>query len=395
MSVVVLGGERFAAGLDWMDRAGRSATARRARELGRPFVAHWRNQTGFGPGGPESVEGLPSLAAALSAHVGVASFVALAGGQGGRFALVRVRDGSILADGDEVFDDREAAVAAFERARKAGGWAPYATPGLAEGAVDLDPPAPAAKLSAAPRARLPAAAAAGFLVLLLGAGAAWHWQEPLRRWRAGPPPEPPPPPAEPQVLAAVDGPALIEGCRAALAARPPWLPAWNLHSLSCEARFADAVLAPLHPQLAGRPALAARWTLPPGRPRPLHRQIAEARLADWPSAAVVDATAWAVAALPPALRIAPAEPPTYRRLRRSLDRRLGTAGVALEYAPKERRVTLRTGHPLPRVAALVAAVPGLEIVRLSREPDGWRLEGRAATPAALPESRFRELEAVR
>ena len=132
MSVVVLGGERYAAGLDWTERAGRAATARRAREHDRPFVVHWRDQTGFGPGGPESVEGLPSLAAALSAHVGAASFVALVEGQGGRFALTRVRDGIILADGDEVFDDREAALAAFERARRAGGWAPYATPGLAE-----------------------------------------------------------------------------------------------------------------------------------------------------------------------------------------------------------------------------------------------------------------------
>lgn len=392
MSVFVLGGERWAAGLDWMDRAGRAATARRAREHNRPFVVHWRDQTGFGPGGPESAEGLPSLAAALSAHVGVASFVALAAGQGGRFALVRVRDGTILADGDEVFDDREAALAAFERARRAGGWALLATPGLAEGAVDLDPPAPApeTELSAAPRTRLPAAAAAGFLVLLLGAGTAWHWQEPLRLWRAGPPPEPPKPPPEPQVLAEVDSVALIEGCRAAQAARPPWLPAWDLHSLSCEARFSDAILAPLHPQLAGRPALAARWTLPPDRPRPLHRQIAEARLADWPSAAVVEATAWAVAALPPVLRIAPTEPPTYRQLRRSLDRRLGTAGFALEYAPKERRVTLRTEHPLPLVAKMVGGIAGFEIVKLSREGGGWAFEGRPATPAPLSEAQFRE-----
>ena len=391
MSVVVLGGERWAAGLDWMDRAGRAATARRAREHDRPFVVHWRGQTGFGPGGPESVEGLPSLAAALSIHVGAASFVALARGQGGRFALVRVRDGTILADGDEVFDDMDAALAAFERARRAGGWAPYATPGLAEGAVDLDPPPPApeTKLAAAPRTRRPAAALAAFLVLLLGAGAVW--QEPLRRWHAGPPPEPPKPPPPPQVLAEVDSVALIEGCRAAQAARPPRLPAWRLHGMSCEARFSDAILAPLHPQLAGRPALAARWTLPPDRPRPLHRQIAEARLADWPSAAVVEATAWAVAPLPPALRIARATPPTYRALRRALDRRLGTAGVALEYAPKERRVTLRTGHPLPRIAELVAGVPGLEIVKLSREAGGWALEGRPATPAPLPETQFPEV----
>ena len=54
-------------------------------------------------------------------------------------------------------------------------------------------------------------------------------------------------------------------------------------------------------------------------------------------------------------------------------------------------MTLRTGHPLPRIAALVAAVPGLEITSLSREDGGWRLEGRPLQPASLPESRFREL----
>ena len=397
MSVVVLAGERYAAGLDWMDRRGDAETARRAREYDRPFVVHWRSQTGYGPGEPESADGLPSLAAALSAHLDAASFVALVEGQGGRFALVRSRNGLILADGDETFDAREAAIAAFERARQAGGWGLHATPGLVEGAVDLDRPPPAEehRLSAAPRVRSPAAplAAGGFLVLLLAAGAAWHWQDTLRRWYAGPPPVPPKqaPAPEPQVLAAFDPVALIEGCRREIERRPPWLPAWQLHSLTCEAAFADAGLAPLHPEIRGRPALAARWTLPGDRPRPLHRQIAEARLADWPSAAVVDATAWALAPLSPVLRIAAEEPPTFRQLRRVLDRRLGTAGVELRYAPKERRVTLRTGHPLPRIAALVAAVPGLEITSLSREGGGWRLEGRPLQPASLPESRFREL----
>ena len=87
MSVVVLAGERYAAGLDWMDRRGNAETARRAREYDRPFVVHWRSQTGYGPGEPESADGMPSLAAALSAHLDAASFVALVEGQGGRFAL--------------------------------------------------------------------------------------------------------------------------------------------------------------------------------------------------------------------------------------------------------------------------------------------------------------------
>ena len=60
--------------------------------------------------------------------------MALVGGSGedggGRYALVKARGGAVLADGDEAFGDRAAALAAFERARDLG-WALHATPGLA------------------------------------------------------------------------------------------------------------------------------------------------------------------------------------------------------------------------------------------------------------------------
>ena len=49
-----------------------------------------------------------------------------AGSDTGRYALIKVRDGAVLADGDEVFSNRDAAVEAFERAR-ALGWDLYAT----------------------------------------------------------------------------------------------------------------------------------------------------------------------------------------------------------------------------------------------------------------------------
>ena len=35
------------------------------------------------------------------------------GGNGERFALIKVRDGAVLADGDELFTNREAAIDAF------------------------------------------------------------------------------------------------------------------------------------------------------------------------------------------------------------------------------------------------------------------------------------------
>ena len=58
-------------------------------------------------------------------------------GDTGHYALIKVRDCAVLADGDEVFTGRDAAVEAFERAR-ALGWDLYATPGLLAGGADRD-----------------------------------------------------------------------------------------------------------------------------------------------------------------------------------------------------------------------------------------------------------------
>ena len=55
----------------------------------------------------------------------------------GLYALIKVRDGAVLADGDEVFTNRDAALEAFGRAR-ALGWDLYATPGLLSGGADRE-----------------------------------------------------------------------------------------------------------------------------------------------------------------------------------------------------------------------------------------------------------------
>ncbi|MDE0408901.1 MAG: hypothetical protein OXN81_13705, partial [Alphaproteobacteria bacterium] len=151
MSVIRVGGRAFAVGLYWLERGGPGATARTARRLGRPWCVHRGERTGFAaddaaetlvpemlvpqeaPGGLDP-EGLPALALALLASIEGAFWMALVEGDadpsgGRRYALVKARGGTVLADGDEAFEDRAAAVAAFERARPLG-WSLFATPGL-------------------------------------------------------------------------------------------------------------------------------------------------------------------------------------------------------------------------------------------------------------------------
>ena len=229
-----------------------------------------------------------------------------AAGASGRFALIKVRDGAVLADGDEVFTNRDAALEAFGRAR-ALGWDLYATPGLLAGGADREVTeldvsslavAPENVLRRAPFTRI-GRAHLGLVLLLLavlaGVWIAWLQRDALLDWIAGPEPVTAiAPPAEPELAVAVDSAALIEACRRALIDYPPWLPAWRIESLSCVARFADPELAALRPELAGGPVMLARWRLVPGHAEPLHRQVAEQHLSRWYAASVVDARAWAV-----------------------------------------------------------------------------------------------------
>ena len=217
MSTIEIGGRRYAAGLYWLGRGSAGATARTARRLGRPWCVHQADRTGFaGDDRDASPEGLPALALALLDLIRGEFWMALVEGDAetcdrasgdtvadgtGRYALVKARGGTVLADGVEVFETRAAALAGFERAR-ALGWALHATPGLVAGlpgsgiaALDI-----AALDEAASRAgaaiRLQAAAQArprgGWallsalgLAVLAGIAGAWFERDGLLAWLAG------------------------------------------------------------------------------------------------------------------------------------------------------------------------------------------------------------------
>ena len=417
MSTLVINGQPFAAGLYWLERSGPAATARAARRFARPWCVHRAGQTGYaGDTEDDAPEGLPALAPALVDSIESEFWMALAAGDAaagasGRFALIKVRDGAVLADGDEVFTNRDAALEAFGRAR-ALGWDLYATPGLLAGGADREVTeldvsslavAPENVLRRAPFTRI-GRAHLGLVLLLLaifaGGSAAWLQRDTLLDWISGgsEPVTAIAPPAEPELAVAVDSAALIEACRRALIDNPPWLPAWRIESLSCAARFADPELAALRPELAGGPVMLARWRLVPGHAEPLHRQVAEQHLSRWYAASVVDARAWAVLPLGLVLRISDRAPPLFLAFRRAVDRELGIRGARVDYARgPQGGWTVRIVHPGPlsHLADLfreAAGLSGLEITRLDRGADGgWRLHGRPVATEAMARAEFRAL----
>ncbi|MCY4405547.1 MAG: hypothetical protein OXC15_04220 [Rhodospirillaceae bacterium] len=423
MSVLTVRGRRFAAGLYWLERGGAASVARNARAFKRPWHIHWGGQTGYAAV-EESPKDCPSLAASLQAHIAVPTWMALVESDDGRLALVKARDGAFLADGDEVFSKRASAVDAFERSRGASGsspgpgsspvgWALYATPGLADrggGEVtEIDPASladdPAMRLAAAPLSRLGLPNVGRFLALAaVLAGAAFVWMEREALWTliAGPEEvaEAEQVPVDPPVRAVLDTGALVAGCRQALMAYPPYMPAWRTERVSCEGRFGDLALIGVRPELEDRAVLTVRWRLGSGRPEPLHRRIAETHLSEWYAASVSGDRAWAAIPLAPVLRRSDAEgdhsaaAPSLLEFREAVDRHFGARAARIEYPAHAEGIEVRisTGRVPFGLADAVAAVPGLELVRLTRDSTGeWLLEGRRAAPVSMPRERFEQL----
>ena len=113
MSTILINGRPFAAGLYWLERSGPATTARAARRFARPWCVHRAGQTGYAGGAEgDTPEGLPALAPALVDSIESEFWMALVAGDAapgdaidtgdtGHYALLKVRDGAVLADGDE------------------------------------------------------------------------------------------------------------------------------------------------------------------------------------------------------------------------------------------------------------------------------------------------------
>ena len=392
MSVIVVCGERYAAGLDWEDRNARFLRSRDyAWHVARP------GQIGRAPEHGEHHARLPSLAACLVDVTPGENWVALVEGQGDRYAVVRVADGSLLADGDRVYDGRELALAAFDRAQAAHAGS-FATRGLVDGAADLDlenlRPDPAFGLSASPytqfRGRRLAALAASIAVVAVTSGLMIYADEVLDL--IFPPPARPVAMIEPTVQAEIDSGALIDGCRRTLAAHPLVVPGWSLVSVTCRARFAEQAILAIEGRLRNRPVLVAQWRMATDRSGSTYREIATAHLAGWTLSQVSDAEAWAVALLPPVIRPAEGAPPPLRDWRRALDRRVGPRVSRFSFVSGSPAAEIETRRPLESVREILAGVASVEVTRIERTGTSWRLALRRVKPVTITESRLASLQ---
>ena len=407
MSVLEIGGRRFAVGLDWTVGTGSAAVGRAAAAAGRPWAVYVGGQAGLASAAGDPA-GTAALAGALRKLVAEASWMALAGGAEGPWAVVRQVNGRLLPDGDRVYARLDEALEAFGQARDRAG-ALLASPGLLPEDPDvrvLDHEALAATeglaaVQAAPRSvgaggRGRTAALAGFLLLASGGSLWMYWPWVAGFWKEEPREAPP----VPTVGTATDSDAFLGGCAAALERVLLHLGGWRRRDPVCYARFRHGEIAGVHPGLRGRPALLAAWKLMPGLDAQAHRRLAEAALragSGWDVWQVGGDTAWAVAALAPAVRKFQAPPP-YRAFRASVDRAFGLRGLSVAHGAAPSRpegdaaVTVTGRLRMDELRAIASEVPGLEAVKASTGENGLELVARKERAEVVPEPEFRRLQ---
>ena len=413
MSVLVVGGHRFAAGLDWereVLRGGKAAKA--ARDRGHRWTVELGGQTGF-LGDIENPGGLAPLAGALVEYVrkrpeGRSPWTAFIeeDGEGDgpkRVGVVRSSGGAVLPGGDGVFQS----AAEAQRALGTGatqGVRILATPGLAalfEEAATVEPSsiAAAAKdlpvLVEAPKGSLSKAAtwAAALLLVAGGAGyAGWQYYDDILKLAGYGKKEPEEPPT---VEAVVVTPTFLRWCQAGWDGLRVRMAGFDRRAVVCHPRFAGSEAGASWGAGMGRPVLEVRWQLREGLDPRVYEPMARDMLRGWPKAFIDDnGASVALVALPSVLvkhdpeagRLL--EPTQFRDL---LDRTLALRGFDIEYTEfgADVEAVLGTGRPLREAVAMLSAMEGVEVASVSwSEEGGWRFGVRRTRSFMMLESEF-------
>ena len=420
MSVIVVGGERFAVGVEWAGEVlSGSAAGNEGVKRGTPWMVHIDGQTGFVEGA-DAPEGTKPLAGALRAllkggaeNESWAAFVEEDGqqGQSSRVAVVRCAEGTVLPDGDVLLVGRDEVLAGIANLRSEN--IPIAvTPGLAEAAegaavihgegivaaaelVSVFGPIPKGGMSRDRMKRLAMLATAGGLATV-GFMSSWDlvvsiwddWFGEAKEEVA----DNEPPPTVPTVISTT----FLDECLREFERRQVRLAGFQRVRVGCHARFVpgeDWIPA----ELADRGVFEVQWKLrKPLRPA-VYRPLAQDVMTLWYRAGVDDeGNASAVSPLPSRVVEVPGEMQTVQpaEFRSRLDRAFSLRGVHVEFAGwnSNIEVALTTERPLADAVALMHSVEGLEVVSAEWTPEkGWEFRARRTRPAVLLESRFIEL----
>lgn len=413
MSVLVIGGHRLAAGLDWEREALRGGkAAKAARNLGHSWIVELGGQTGF-LGDVEDPGGLAPLAGAFMAFMGKrpegrapwTAFIEEDGGGEGpkRVGVVRSSGGAVLPGGDGVF-------ASAPEAQKALGTAAIrgvrilATPGLVDlfedaATVEAASIAAAAKdvpvLVEVPKGRLGRTLSwAAALLLVVGGGSyvGYFHKDDILKWAGYGTPEPE---APPMVEAVVATPLFLRSCQAGWDGLRVRMAGFDRTAVVCHPRFAGSGTGASWDVAAGRPVLEVSWKLREGLDPRVYVPLARDMLAGWPRAFIDDnGASVGLAALPAVLKRhdpeaeGPLKPELFRDL---LDRTLALRGFSIEYGQwgADEEVVLATYRPLREAAAMLSAMAGVEVASASWSGEGgWRFGVRRPRPFPMLESEF-------
>ncbi len=406
MSVLTVGGKRFAAGLDWQREVLQDRKAAEiARDRGHVWIVELGGQTGF-LDDAEEPGGLPPLAGALAQIArerrnGTRPWTAFVeeDGEGDnprRVAVLRSSGGAIVPGGDNIY-------ASVEEARRAAGSAGsgdvavYATPAMAAllgevAAIEGYGIAAAARnlpvLVEAPKGSPKRAAAWAAAALLVVAGASYagwlYWGDilVLAGYRNEEPEEPP------TVEAVVMTPAFLGHCYAAWARLRVRMAGFDRQGVTCHPRFAAGASGATPDNMLGRAVLEVQWALREGLDPRIYGPLALDMLSAWPKPAYIDdkGVSAAFALLP--FVIEEYDPRKHAQLdtvafRRLLDRTLALRSFDIEYTEwgAEAEAVLRTDRPLREAAAMLAAMNGVEVSSLSWDAqNGWRFGVRRTRP---------------
>lgn len=414
MSVLTVGGKRFAAGLDWERQVvqGRRA-ADIARDRGHSWTVDLGGQTGF-LGDTEEPGGLPALAGALAALVrgrrdGTRAWTAVVeeDGEGEgrrRVAVVRSSGGSIVPGGDNVYASSTEA----QRALGAAGGrdvAVYATPGLVgllEEAVVIAgfEIAAAAKnlpvLVEAPKRTLSRAAVVAAAVLLAFSAAAypaWQYYDDILVWAGVRKEEPKPPPMVEAVLVT---PAFLSYCRQAWDGFRLHMAGFDRKAVVCHPRFVGSASGVTAGHLLDRAVVEVRWVLREGLDPRVYGPLALDMLSAWPKPALIDdkGTSAAFAPLPRVIELHDPENHVWLsevQFRDLVDRTLALRSFDIEYTEwgAEAEAVLRTDRPLREAVAMLAAMEGVEVASASWDAEnGWRFGVRRVRPFTMLKQAF-------
>ena len=414
MSVLWIGGYRFAAGLEWDRGLVRGAEARRvARQRKRPLSVDVSGQTGFGED-VDGAEGTKPLAGALAmllrGRENAKDWIAFVeedgdAGSDRRLAVIRSYGGLLLSDG--VFADLSEAVEALGDAALEDEVLVVATGGLAgrfkdelrakvdtiiEDAGIVKAADEADTLKAVPvsgwtRKRLAWAVA---LVAVVG-GSWWGWtnQDRLLLWAGLAEAEK----ERPKVRVAVDTHRFLTYCRDELARRELWLAGFDRVSVRCHSVF-DRTKTDAPKKLKERPVLEVRWKLREPLPARVYGRLAEQLLETWYWAGVKDrGQVVAVEPLPQVMALAgKGKRPKTKLFRARVDGTFSLRGFTVEYHwKKKREVILKTTRTLADAVSMLVTIDGLEVVSAVHENGEWVFEGRRTRPRNMFEDEFEKL----